>query len=147
MPMNARLVGPSSVKSAGGDKKVPNRDGAKGKPDHQVAVMKLGEKAKAELKPGEIVLREPRIQGHNSARRPDQQIVDAAGKTRKAFEAERKPTSKRNRAREAEYGRLGIQNETHRVGPGNRSGGSNHPSNPSSYRDTPKKRDSDKKKK
>ena len=46
-------------------------------------------------------------------RRPDVQILDKDGKTRKVFEAERHPNSKRNRLREEEYDRLGIEHETH----------------------------------
>ena len=147
VPMTSGLVGSGHSKDASVAKKVPNKDGSKGKPDHQEAVKKLGETAKAETRPGELVLRESRIQGHDSKRRPDQQIIDSEGKARKVFEAERRPTSKRNRAREAEYGRLGVAHETHGLGSGNRGGTQDRPSNPSSYRDTPKKPDSNKKKK
>ncbi len=97
-------------------KKVPNPDGAKGKPDHQDKVKELTEKAKSEAKPGEQVLSEQKIQGHDSRRRPDSQIVDEKGVTRKTFEAERKPNSQRNKKREAEYKKLGVETETHKVG-------------------------------
>jgi hypothetical protein len=43
------------------------------------------------------------------------QIVDREGKTRKIFEAERLPESDRNRLREEEYRKLGIEFETHPV--------------------------------
>ena len=48
-----------------------------------------------------------------SNRRPDEQIIDKDGKTRKVYEAERYPESKRNSLREEEYDRLGIEHETH----------------------------------
>ncbi len=90
--------------------------GSKGKPDHQKKVEELGKKAEKELKPGETVVREKQIQKHpSSKRRPDQQIVDKTGKTRKTFEAERHPNRKPNRLREQEYDRLGIEHETHKV--------------------------------
>jgi len=91
----------------------PNPYGPKGNPDHQQKVEKLGEKARSEKEPGEEVLQERKMQGHDSNRRPDQQIVDKTGKTRKVFEAERKPNSKYNKEREAEYDKLGIEHETH----------------------------------
>jgi hypothetical protein len=40
-------------------------------------------------------------------------LGSAAARTRKAFEAERHPTRKRNRNREQEYDDLGIEHETH----------------------------------
>ncbi len=46
---------------------------------------------------------------------PDVQIVDRGGKTRKIFEAERYPRRQRNRLREDEYNRLGIENETYNL--------------------------------
>lgn len=52
-------------------------------------------------------MQEP-IQGLDSRREPDVQIVGANGFTRKVFEAERLPDSDRNILREAEYERIGI---------------------------------------
>ena len=96
--------------------RLSNPDGSKGKPDHQAKVNELGKKAQSETNKGETVLQERKVQGHDSNRRPDQQIVDKNGKTRKIFEAERKPNSTRNVKREAEYKRLNIENETHKLG-------------------------------
>jgi len=93
-----------------------NKFGSKGKPDHQDKVSELGDKARSEAKSGEKVLREKRIQGHDSRRIPDQQIVNESGKTRKVFEAERHPNRKRNKEREQEYDDLGIEYETHGLG-------------------------------
>jgi RHS repeat-associated protein len=92
------------------------RPGSKGKPDHQEAVEDLGKEAQRQAKPGETVLRERKLQGHDSRRTPDQQIVDPNGRTRKVFEAERKPESQRNKQREAEYKELNIEQETKKVG-------------------------------
>lgn len=109
----------NGIEGSGGSKpeKCPEKHpGSKGKPDHQEKVQELGKKAEKELKPGETVLQEKKIQKHpSSKRRPDQQIVDKTGKTRKAFEAERHPNRKRNRLREQEYDRLGIEHETHKL--------------------------------
>jgi RHS repeat-associated protein len=97
-------------------KKFRNPDGAKGKPDHQGKVKELSEKAKSE-NPGMDVVQEKKIQLEGSNRRPDVQVVDPkTGKTIKVYEAERKPNSQRNKAREAEYKKLNVPNETHRVG-------------------------------
>ena len=93
-----------------------NPYGSKGKPDHQEKVKELEKKAQQEAKPGETVLKERKIQGQNSNRIPDVQIVDPTGRARKVLEAERKPTSTRNKKRESEYNRLGIDQETHKVG-------------------------------
>jgi RHS repeat-associated protein len=90
-----------------------NPNGSKGKPDHQEKVKELTDKAKSETKAGEQVLTERKIQGHDSKRIPDVQIVDKTGKTRKVFEAERRPNSARNKTREAEYDRLEVDRETH----------------------------------
>ncbi len=95
---------------------VPNPDGAKGKQDHQDKVKELTDKARGEAKEGEKVVSEKKIQGHDSNRRPDAQIVDKDGKTRKVFEAERRPNSQRNIKRENEYKKLGVEQETHKVG-------------------------------
>ncbi|MCG2618207.1 hypothetical protein LZZ85_28185 [Terrimonas sp. NA20] len=94
-----------------------NPYGSKGKPDHQQKVSDLQKKAQSEAKAGETVVTERKINNSNSNRRPDVQIVDQNGQTRKVFEAERKPQSQRNVKREAEYKQLGLQQETHKVGP------------------------------
>ena len=86
--------------------------GSPGHPDHQRKVEELGKKAQSEAKKGEQVLRESAIRGHNSKRIPDQQIVGADGRTRKAYEAERLPNSQRHKDRIKEYDDLGIENET-----------------------------------
>jgi hypothetical protein len=88
------------------------RPGSKGHPDHQAKVAELAKRAESELGPGEIVLRERQVNGLPSRRRPDVQIRDINGKTRKVFEAERWPERIRNRLREAEYDRLGIDHVT-----------------------------------
>jgi hypothetical protein len=90
------------------EKKVPNPDGSKGAPDHQAKVDELADKARAEAKPGETVEVNKKVQGVDSTRRPDVQIRDSSGKTRKIDEAERHPNSKRNKSREAEYDKHGI---------------------------------------
>ena len=100
-----------AAKDAG--KAVKNPFGAKGKLDHQNKVDELANQAEKELRAGEEVLRERGIRVEGSNRRPDVQILDKDGKTRKVFEAERHPNSKRNRLREEEYNRLGIEYETH----------------------------------
>ncbi len=106
-------------KAAGAAGKQPrNPYGSKGKPDHQEAVDRLGDKARSEAGPRETVLREKQVQGHDGVtRRPDVQIVDKDKRTRKAYEAERKPDSKRNKEREADYDEHGIEYETHPVEP------------------------------
>jgi hypothetical protein len=86
--------------------------GSKGKPDHRKKVSELEEKALNEALPGETVLRERRIRRGDSRRIPDVQILDENFRTRKVFEAERRPESRRNKIREAEYGDLGIEYET-----------------------------------
>lgn len=93
--------------------KANNPNGSKGKPDHQKKVSELEKKAEGKLKQGESVETEKKIKGHDSNRRPDVQILDENGNTRKIFEAERKPQSKRNKTRESEYDRLGVDHETH----------------------------------
>ena len=70
-------------------RRIPNPFGSPGKPDHQAAVDLLGLRALAEARPGETVLRERQATG--TRRIPDQQIRDPLGRTRKVFEAERKP--------------------------------------------------------
>ncbi|MDX1965268.1 MAG: polymorphic toxin-type HINT domain-containing protein [Pirellulales bacterium] len=91
----------------------PNKYGSKGKPDHQQKVDELESKARGEAKEGETVLRERKLQGHDSSRIPDVQIVDPAGRARKTLEAERHPNRNRNLQREEEYNGLGLENETH----------------------------------
>jgi RHS repeat-associated protein len=93
-----------------------NPYGSKGKPDHQQKVNDLTKKAQKEAKPGETVVQERKIQGQDSRRIPDVQIVDKSGKARKVLEAERKPSSQRNIKREQEYKKLNIDQETHKVG-------------------------------
>ncbi len=97
-------------------KSVPNPYGSKGKPDHQEKVKELEKKAQSETKPGETVLKERKIQGQDSNRKPDVQIVDENGKARKVLEAERNPNSQRNQKREAEYKKLGLDQVTEKVG-------------------------------
>ncbi len=92
------------------------KSGSKGSLDHRESVESLVKKAADEAQPGERIIRERKIVGHDSKRRPDVQIVDKDGKARKVFEAERHPTWKRNRLREQEYKKLGVENETHPVG-------------------------------
>lgn len=89
-----------------------------GKPDHQAKVKELEEKALKEARPGERVVTNKSLVGHDSRRAPDVQIIGVDNKTRKAFEAERNPTGKRNRDREQEYNEKGTENETHGVGRG-----------------------------
>ena len=63
------------------------------------------------------IVTERKIQGHDSNRRPDVQVVDPNTKqATKIYEAERRPESTRNKKREEEYKRLNIPNETHKVG-------------------------------
>ncbi len=98
--------------NGGGGNGCPNPNGCKGKQDHQDKVGELGDRARGEAKEGETVLENKKIRGYDSNRRPDQQIVDENGRTRQIYEAERKPNSKYNRAREAEYNRLGVPHQT-----------------------------------
>jgi len=90
-----------------------NPHGSPGAPDHQQKVGELVDKAKGEAKPGETVESNKQVKGVDSTRRPDAQIVNAEGRTRKVFEAERRPNSPRNKKREAEYKKLKLPNETH----------------------------------
>ena len=100
----------------GGAGKITNPYGAKGKPDHQAKVEELRGKAEKE-NPGMKVVTEKKIQAEGSNRRPDVQVIDPkTGKTVKIYETERHPESKRNQQREAEYKRLKIPYETHKVG-------------------------------
>jgi RHS repeat-associated protein len=95
------------------DASPPNPYGSPGKPDHQAKVGELVEKAKDEAKPGETVESNTKVKGLDSNRKPDAHIVNAQGKTRKAFEAERHPNRQRNLNREKEYKKLKLPNETH----------------------------------
>jgi hypothetical protein len=104
-----------AILNAMASKNVPNPNGSKGAPDHQAKVNELVDKARAEAKPGETVEVNKKVQGVDSTRRPDVQIRDASGKTRKIDEAERNPNGKRNKAREGEYDRLKIPHKTHPV--------------------------------
>jgi RHS repeat-associated protein len=92
-------------------RRVPNPDGSKGKQDHQDAVSDLEQKARGEAGENEQVVREKKVQGVDSNRRPDVQIVDENGKARKVLEAERKPNSGRVQDKKDEYGDLGIEVE------------------------------------
>ncbi|WP_343320906.1 RHS repeat domain-containing protein [Sphingobacterium multivorum] len=114
----SRAAKPSRIVLSQGktEKKAPNPNGAKGKPDHQEKVQELAKKAKSEH-PDKQVVTEKKIKSEGSNRRPDVQVVDPkTEKTTKVYEAERRPESKRNKKREAEYDRLGIEHETHKVG-------------------------------
>ncbi len=108
--------------TGGNGKSAPNPHGQHGKQDHKDKVGELVDKAQKEAKEGQQVLTGQQIQGVNSTRKPDVQIVDILEngkmKSSKVFEAERQPNSKRNKEREKEYEKLGIENETHGVGEG-----------------------------
>ncbi len=90
----------------------PNPYGSPGKPDHQAGTASAVKDLNKEVKPGEKVLSNKRVQGLNSNRRPDAQIVNKNGVTRKIIEVERKPRSARNIKREKEYDKLGVPHET-----------------------------------
>lgn len=94
------------------DTKPPNPNGQQGARDHQDEVKKQTDKAQAEAKPGESVEQGKRIRGVDSTRRPDVQVVGPDGKVVKVVEVERRPNSRRNRDREAEYDRLKVPNQT-----------------------------------
>lgn len=94
-------------------KTTKNPYGAKGKSDHQNKVQELSNKANSEAQAGERVEVEKKIKVEGSNRHPDVQIIGTDGKTRKIYEAERHPGSKRNRLREEEYKRLNIEFETY----------------------------------
>jgi len=130
------------TKAAVAGKWSPNPCGCKGKPDHQAVVAKLAEKARTELRPGERVGVGTKMRGYDITRFPDVQIIGADGKTRKVFEADRNPTGRRNRAREQEYDRLEVENETHGVGRGtgkarNDGGAKGHTNSTVPYDPTP----------
>ena len=96
-------------------KSCKNPYGSRGKPDHQQKVDELTLKALDECEPGEKVLTEKKIKGHESNRRPDVQIVDPGEETRKVLEAERYPNRKYNKIREQEYEEIGLDYETHEL--------------------------------
>jgi hypothetical protein len=83
--------------------------GSKGKPDHQEGVLKAGEEARSELQTGEKLLTEKRVQGVDSRRIPDQQIVGPDGVARKAIEVERNPNSNYVQKKVEEYKKLDIE--------------------------------------
>ena len=64
-----------------------------------------------EIQPKERVVREGQVKGLKSSRRPDAQIVDKEGKTRKVGEVERKPNGTYNKKRTEEYNNLGVEYE------------------------------------
>jgi RHS repeat-associated protein len=97
---------------------VTNPDGARGKPDHQEEIKKQADQARSEASPGETVLEGKKVQGADSNRRPDVQVVGEDGKVKKVIEVERKPDSKRNIDREKEYKRLNIPSNTVPLPPG-----------------------------
>jgi len=102
--------------SKGAKPKTKNPYGSKGKPDHQPKVKELSDKAQKEASMNENVLREKPVQKVDGLnRKPDVQIVNETGKTRKVFEAERKPNSTRNIRREQDYKNHGIDYETHPI--------------------------------
>src|SRR4029077_13182324 len=103
----------SKAANENGGSNAPNPHGSSGAPDHQEKVGELVDKAKGEAKAGETVESNKQVKGVDSTRRPDAQIVNAKGTTRKVFEAERHPNRKRNKQREAEYKKLKLPNETH----------------------------------
>lgn len=107
----ARTVGVSDAIVDGAKKISKNPFGSKGKPDHQRKIQELKDKASSEMKSGERVETEKIIKVEGSNRRPDVQIIDKDGRTRRIYEAERYPESKRNRLREDEYKRLNIEYE------------------------------------
>jgi RHS repeat-associated protein len=110
-------AGPAPDTNASGDRGCNNPFGCTGKPDHQDKVRELGNRARDEAEDGEEVLENKKLQGFDSNRRPDQQIVDKNGRARQVYEAERNPNGSRNRAREAEYNRLGVPNQTFPLDP------------------------------
>jgi hypothetical protein len=92
-------------------KKVRNPYGKKGKPDHQAIIDDKAKKISDELKEGEEIYKGKKVQGYESSKQPDIQIAKDK-KTIKIKEVERNPNSKRNKLREEEYKKLGIENET-----------------------------------
>jgi RHS repeat-associated protein len=123
MLLNAGEAAVDGAKAAGkvGDGvgeagKIKNPFGSKGKPDHQSKVGELKQKAVDE-NPGMEIVTEQKIRVDGSNRRPDVQVVDPhTGNTTKVYEAERRPNSARNKKREAEYDKMNISHETHKVG-------------------------------
>ena len=95
----------------------PNPAGQKGAPDHEAAVKEEADKARAAAGPGETVLEGKKIQGHDSTRRPDVQIVGADGKAHTVVEVERRPNHARHKTRQAEYDNLGVKHRTRPLPP------------------------------
>jgi RHS repeat-associated protein len=89
-----------------------SRPGSNGNVDHQEGVAQAAQDARNTAGRGERVLEQTRVQGFPSTRRPDVQIVDPNGRARLIIEVERRPNSRFNLEREAEYNRLGIPNTT-----------------------------------
>jgi RHS repeat-associated protein len=118
-PVPSSALGTVQIKSGAkaDGKSPPNPDGQKGAPDHQRAVEEEADKARAAAGPGETVTQGTKIQVKGSTRRPDVQTVGADGKTKSVVEVERRPNSARNKAREAEYDRLGIEHTTRPLPP------------------------------
>ena len=114
----AKKIKKRAEKAKKRQKRVRNPYGSKGKPDHQKKVEELDKKARSDFpdKDRYEVLREKKIKREGSRRNPDVQVVDKkTDKTVKVYEAERNPTWKRNKDREAEYDKLGVPHETHKV--------------------------------
>ncbi len=99
-----------------GCKQPVKRAGKNGNPDHIAKVEELAKKAQKDY-PGYTIEKGKQIKKHpGSTRQPDVQVLDKKGKTIHIYEAERRPGSKRNIKREAEYKKLKVKNETHKVG-------------------------------
>jgi hypothetical protein len=105
------LVGDNPAPADNTGRAVPNPDGSKGKRDHQDAVKRMNQDFEKEALPGERVIREGKIKGYDSRRKPDGQIVDPTGKARKVGEVERRPNSSYNKKRRDEYEDLGVDYE------------------------------------
>jgi hypothetical protein len=70
------------------------------------------DKAQGEAKPGQTVVQGKKIQGVDSTRRPDVQVVGPDGKVVKVVEVERRPNSQRHVERQKEYDSLGVPHKT-----------------------------------
>jgi RHS repeat-associated protein len=93
-------------------KSPPNPNGQQGAPDHQAEVQNQTDKAQGEAKPGQTVVQGKKIQGVDSTRRPDVQVVGPDGKVVKVVEVERRPNSQRHVERQKEYDSLGVPHKT-----------------------------------
>lgn len=93
--------------------------GGRGAPDHSADVRGGGRaQAESEARAGETVLTEQRLQGHEGVnRRPDNQVVDANGRTRLVVETERNPSGTYHRRRVDEYSCHGIECQTRPLPP------------------------------